>query len=544
MTEFITIEKQIERKTYLKGSFKGKFIGFIDFRKSDIKHENFYDLEVLSGEITANINNVRRWKEGDEFEDFINVETFLTKLPDSIPCTITYSDNDVKHFKIHLNEPKLSKYNLTNQHYEGNKVFGDIEGEISGYLKHYDIQYQEVEVLSDDETVEPIVIIPSAKKTNKQSGKIETNGDYKRWEYFNSDGTTYWKDWQYQGNSGFNLWNFLGNVLRVGMLLLFIVPILIAGWQVILPIALIIAGIYLFSAFQNVLVFIWKWLLRLLSFGLVAFFIYSFLSLLKFPTTTTGKRKITVDDTKEVESRLPDPTVLNDSIISHHRIWTDYNNKVYSANLEVRMSDFRNSNSYRNNLSNTIQNSSQYNSLVSLIYNFDKTKMQRIYSMFDSLRMQNNLNEIQFAEVITTCVQDIPYTLILENACNPNLYNDEFINNYLKGDGQCEGNIKFGLFTPIEFMGNLEGDCDTRTLWLFTILNHYNFDVAIFGSEFYKHSLIGIVLPLNGISKTINGKKYIMWETTTKDMKPGMLPHEISDMRFWNVNLISNNQTI
>jgi hypothetical protein len=61
------------------------------------------------------------------------------------------------------------------------------------------------------------------------------------------------------------------------------------------------------------------------------------------------------------------------------------------------------------------------------------------------------------------------------------------------------------------------------------------------GSELYRHSVIGINLPYNGISKTINGKRYVIWETTEQGIPPGVIPREVSDMRFWNVTLISNN---
>ena len=59
-------------------------------------------------------------------------------------------------------------------------------------------------------------------------------------------------------------------------------------------------------------------------------------------------------------------------------------------------------------------------------------------------------------------------------------------------------------------------------------------------SELYKHSIIGINLPFKGISKPINGIKYVVWETTTQGIPPGIISREISDMRFWNVSLISN----
>ena len=161
--------------------------------------------------------------------------------------------------------------------------------------------------------------------------------------------------------------------------------------------------------------------------------------------------------------------------------------------------------------------------------------------MFDSLKLNHNLRQTTFTAVLPTCIQDIPYTLVLNSECNANKYNDKFISDYLKNGGKCEGFTKFGLLAPTEFMGNLIGDCDTRTLLLFTVLNHYKYDVAMLGSELYRHSVIGINLPYNGISKIINGKRYVIWETTEQGIPPGVFPHEVSDMRFWNVTLISNN---
>jgi hypothetical protein len=171
-------------------------------------------------------------------------------------------------------------------------------------------------------------------------------------------------------------------------------------------------------------------------------------------------------------------------------------------------------------------------------------KLPKIYAMFDSIRNTNRMDDIKFAKLITYCIQDIPYTLILDNACDRKIYNDEFIQGYLSSGGNCEGYVKFGIYSPVEFMGNLKGDCDTRTLLLFTMLNHYNYDVAMLGSELYRHSIIGVNLPIEGVSKIINGKRYVIWETTEQGIPPGVIPKEISDMRFWSVNLITNKQTI
>jgi hypothetical protein len=545
MPEYVTIQEQIERRTYLKGRFKGKFVGYLDPNKSDIKHENFYDLEILSGEIFISKTSFRIWKEGDEFEEFIEVEKFQTKLPDSLPCAVSYPDGTVKHFQINLNEPKLINSSLTNQHYDGSKIFGDIDGEISGYLKHYDTEEHKVEVIQvEDETLTPVVTSTKIK-TDKQTGKTETNGNYKRWEYYYANKSTYWGDWKYQGSgSGFSIWSYIVRLFQLIFFLLLIIPILVAGARIITPL-LIIGGIFwLLSSMQPVLTFIWKWLIRLFSLAFLFSFVFGIISLFRNPIHTTVQKKYATDESQEVTQTKPEPQVFGDSIISHHRIWQDYDSKEYEGNLEVRVSDFKKSNQFRNNLSYSVQNPSLYNYIVSQIYDFDKNKLSRIYMMFDSLKTKNNLNEIQFAQVITSCIQDIPYTLILDNACDARQYSEDFIRSYLSNGGKCEGYIKFGLLTPIEFMGSLEGDCDTRTLFLFTVLNHYNYDVAMLGSELYKHSVIGINLPFNGVSKSINGKRYVIWETTEQGIPPGIIPRELSDMRFWSVNLISNNQAI
>ena len=177
---------------------------------------------------------------------------------------------------------------------------------------------------------------------------------------------------------------------------------------------------------------------------------------------------------------------------------------------------------------------------MSNIFKNQKEKLQLLYPVFDALRWKNNLLNKEFAELIVSCIQDIPYTLILQNDCDPGLYEDPFIQDYLLNkEGNCLGNIKYGLLTPSEFWENLDGDCDTRTLLLFTILSHYGFDVAILSSNIYKHSILGINLPYKGVYKKIHGKRYYVWETTSKGFKPGMLPAKIADMRYWEPSLLN-----
>jgi hypothetical protein len=542
MSEFVTIQEHIERRTYIKGRFIGKFIGYLDHQNSDLLHENFYDLEVLSGEIktTKDDGHIRHWQTGEP-EEFQPVEQFLTKLPESLPLEIHYNDGTIKSYQINLNEPKLSNYSLSKQVYEDDKIFGDITGDISGYLKHYDIVDIDVEVIQEDDGMINRPPKSAIVQTSKQTGKTQINGSYKRWEYFNSDGSVYWGNWIKQpDNDGFSCLGLMGGILGILFLLFVLIPLFAIGWKIILPVLILGGVFYLLSILQPVILRLWSWLIRLLGFAFLLFFVFSIISVFFNPIQRTIIKKYATNSNEEIQNTTTDP-ITGDSIISHYRVWQDYNSKEYSGNIKVKVSDFRNMANYRNNISVSPQDPNQYNEIVSKIYDFNKNKLGLLYVMFDSLKIKHNLSKIKFAEVITSCIQDIPYTLILDNDCNANRYNDKFISEYLGSGGKCEGFVKFGLLSPTEFTGSLIGDCDTRTLLLFTVLNHYNYDVVMLGSELYRHSIIGINLPYNGISKVINGKRYVIWETTSQGILPGVLPRELSDMRFWNVTLISNN---
>jgi hypothetical protein len=71
------------------------------------------------------------------------------------------------------------------------------------------------------------------------------------------------------------------------------------------------------------------------------------------------------------------------------------------------------------------------------------------------------------------------------------------------------------------------------------MLSHYDFDVALFSSEYYSHSIIGINLPINGIAYKYGNQRYVLWETTASNIRPGILPKEISNLNYWRISLKS-----
>jgi hypothetical protein len=540
MADRITLKEQVERRTYLKGRFFGKYIGYLDHKSSDLSHELFYDIEVIGGEVSLEYNDehIQHWEKGEP-QDFQPIEKFLTKLPDTLPVEIKYSDGTVKNFYVNLNEPKLSNYTLSKQVYEKDLVFGDIAGEISGYIKHYDIH--DVEVLVSDESPDGPPTQFSKTKTLTRTGRTEDFGHYKRWEYFYSDGTTYWGAWIRQNrDAGFSWLDLIRGLFLILLLVVVGLPLLSFGWRIILPILFIVGIYFLLSMVQVVLIRFWSWILRFVGLAFLVFLIFSCISLFKNSDFLNLRKKYATNSDEEVQSISTDP-ITGDKVISHFRIWQDYDGREYSGKIKVTVRDVKEVSNHRNSIVIEPQDQTRYNTIVSKIYDFDKGRLMMLYAMFDSLRLKYKLGKHKFAEVITSCIQDIPYTLVLDNDCNANRYTDKFIKDYLNSGGKCQGFVKFGLLAPTEFMGSLIGDCDTRTLLVFTVLAHYGYDAVMLSSDVYRHSVIGINLPYTGVAKSLWGKKYVIWETTAQGLRPGAIPREISDMRYWNVTLRTKN---
>ncbi|SFG29295.1 UbiA prenyltransferase family protein [Pontibacter chinhatensis] len=572
-TEFV--KELVERRTYFKGRFVGKYWADPAYDISDGTHENFYSIKVYEGEVYAHKSDFKKWHQGSSVKGFKGVKVFDPELPRQLTLYVADDTGSIRKFKADVFEAKLIDYQLGNKLKDDDQAFGTIEGTISGYVVHYDEVEREILVETRESNYgysNPTGSIPLQSssgglstfidteshqshysnnnrkyKTSQLTGRYKTDGDYERHEYYYSDYSTYWGSWKRKYDSSFlepekkfSFWRFLFNAILILFGLALLIPALIFGWQQIL----IVVGIYLFfglfSVLGSILSYIGKWLFRILSVGFALAFLIGFIafinSLLKPVPSVVDP---IVDNADEVTVVEPNPVAPTDSIISHRRIWSDYRNNQFDTYLKVAVADYKQSASFRNNHELSFTSLDAYDQIITDLYQADRGKIPLIFSAFDSIRLANRLNQYEFAEMVVSCIQDIPYVLLLDNQCNANLYNDSFVANYLRNGGKCDGNIKYGIRTPAEFIATLKGDCDTRTLLAFTILNHFNYDVAILGSNVYSHSILGINLPYQGTYKTVRGKRYAVWETTAANMKPGELPREISNMQNWTVNLIS-----
>jgi hypothetical protein len=226
-----------------------------------------------------------------------------------------------------------------------------------------------------------------------------------------------------------------------------------------------------------------------------------------------------------------------DTLVINNRVWKDYHGDIHRMDIVLSKRDIRISRNNRNQ--NYMTNG--FSGLYEDLSIFNNALLERIYISLDSLRLAKEMDEKTFAEAIVSMVQDIPYKLILETDCTQGAQQSRFVMEYLSQCSEpcCLGNTKFGLQSPPEFLGNLYGDCDTRTLCLYTILKHFDYDVGIINSNQLAHSMLAINLPYEGVFKPYNNKRYYLWETTNVGFVPGYVSPDYNNMNLWEMELTS-----
>lgn len=226
-------------------------------------------------------------------------------------------------------------------------------------------------------------------------------------------------------------------------------------------------------------------------------------------------------------------------VYKSNRHWKDNFGNVYSGELMVRAKDYKRLRGYMQHY-NPTNNTNFWGELYKHMEQKDAPSLDLIMQMFTKVHQQKNLNQMEFAEMVVSCVQDIPYSFVFQETCLPaSNYEDEI--KYVLEDCPdcCIGNIPFGIQNPVSFIKNLKGDCDTRTVLIYSILKHFNYDVAIANSDFYRHSILGLNIPATGKQKKYRGKTYTLWETTAKHFPIGELSSTTNNVSHWNIVLTS-----
>lgn len=497
---------EVERNTVLVGTFKGKYIGDkVDFIDSTNSFEKLFKLEVLSGVFIIDDFSNSHIKWSDNADKIYTGDYLGSGIIFPRNLTIYISDNK-NYFNADIFNPAFKNVVLTNQTYVEDQVLGDISLDLVVTIKHIDI----------------LPYIGPPKKTPIRTGKERRVGNYICYEYYYSDRTTYWgEDCDYKPESTKLFSDVFTTILGI-LLVVFLLYLIINFFKPLLFLVLFIIGISLITLFITYFEKVISFLFGIALIGIIGFVIYNLFN--------DGLYVVT-------EDREP---IQNDPFISKKLYWKYYDGRPDSVSYKIKLADLRNSQNFRNYFSFDNYQMDQYKFLVTSLLKNDNVPLWNVYNAFDSLRTKSKLDRVQFAEAIVSSIQSIEYVLITESACNYKLYDDDFTVNYLREGKPCYGFQRFGILSPIEFITSLKGDCDTRTLFLFSVLKYFNYDVVMLNSLEYKHSILGINLPYkSGSFKVFNNKKYFTWETTNIGYRPGELNKEYSNLNNWEVVLNS-----
>jgi len=266
---------------------------------------------------------------------------------------------------------------------------------------------------------------------------------------------------------------------------------------------------------------------RFLGIAIMLIFMSVFFSIIDFFSSDNKSITTTKTNTKTVKK-----AIKSDRIISNYINWYDYKNYYYNANLKISNNNYLKSIKNRDNsYASTIQ------SLYAAIYRSDKLDLDLVYKELDFIRKDRSLSKRKFAEIIVAMVQYIPYNIVTQESCFRAQMSNESIRDMILSGIDCEGDVYGGVYTPLELVKKMKGDCDSRTLFIYTVLKRFNYDVAILNSDLYAHSVIGLNIPSSGRYKYYNGKRYYTWETTAKGYDLGILPAEVSNIKYWYVAL-------
>lgn len=532
-----------ERKIYIKGTISVKYWAEQenDNILSVLKEVN-YRINPVSTEATIIASDIHAFDPPVHFQKaYSQADLFKSPLPQPVTCKVVTSAGE-EFYRLRLEEIRIINPILTDITKYEKQSLGTLKGEFFAYILRVD----------EKEIIETVT--ECFGETGRVETKAENDNNFIRKEYYHKDCTTFWSPWEqikkpsskrtYKKTSSstpanafttedWAQWSWIP-LLFLGLL---IWPKFFLG--------LLIFGLVLFILSLGV-----TFLARLIPFLLLFFIGFSIYAAFKsgnggMPVVKRGW-KPSADSMRTTKDPIVKDTTKgnrSDTIINQFIAWKDYDSTAYSITLSVLANDVRSSALIHNNIelpgmTATLRPVYEY------LENNDTSKMRRTYAAFDSIRKANNLSEVTFAKMVVSCIQSIPYYLVLDKSCSDN-YNDEFVHRYLQECNRdcCIGYEKFGIRSPVEFISDLKGDCDTRALIIYSILKRFNYKVALISSEYYRHAMIAVNFEneygINGLSMNINNRNYYLWETTSAGFQPGQIPDANRNLSYWNIALLN-----
>jgi len=257
------------------------------------------------------------------------------------------------------------------------------------------------------------------------------------------------------------------------------------------------------------------------------------------------------ETTDQVESDKPRLNPQQDTLapmpwdyLTDHRVrWNDFISHSFLAAWSTSSKQFEDSRKMHPAFANpqVSEAITYWNAVYTEFSNRDLPKLDSLVTYFASEQKRKNLNSVQTAEMVITFIQEIPYCLVHEGSCSEASLQADFIREYHASQKPCLPDIIAGVQSPYEFIHNLQGDCDTRSLLGFSILSRLGIPASIWVSEAYSHSVLGVGLGSgSNYYKMAGGIRHSAVELTAKGFRLGMISPEQGDMNNWQIALYKN----
>jgi hypothetical protein len=252
----------------------------------------------------------------------------------------------------------------------------------------------------------------------------------------------------------------------------------------------------------------------------------------------TKKGNIKVEDRRldpQQDTLAPQPW---NYLVDHEIEWSDFLPRDFTARYTTSTHSFAESQRLHSHwVQPNVSNEMDYwHDVYDDFYSNDKVKLDSLVVFFDNQRKQQHLDVVQTAEMVTTFIQEIPYYLVHDGSCEEASSQGGFVQQYHQEGRPCLPDVVAGVQSPYEFVHNLKGDCDTRSLLGFTLLSRLGIASSVWVSNVYGHSILGVAVPVNSPHyKKVDGARHFGVELTAKGFKIGMIAPEHTDMDNWNV---------
>lgn len=210
--------------------------------------------------------------------------------------------------------------------------------------------------------------------------------------------------------------------------------------------------------------------------------------------------------------------VCSPAITKHN--WYDYTKNSQTVNLPYCFNDVKRSTTVRKR-----KDVRTFGTEYSNIILHDFPKLKKTIAVYKDMAVAQNLDKKQLADLVVSSVQSMEYWIVHQgdHQVMANSYR-KYYREYCMQNKCLPFIDNFGVLAPLEFLKLKRGDCDSRTVFLYAVLNGLSIDTTILNSD--SHSIIGVagVRPDQNDYIKINNKRYYVWETTAEGWRLGQFP--------------------